>query len=232
MINSNPSARLVKHLIRSYARISENPKIRSILKENLPAILKDKKFHETLDDSSKRWLNNLLKTLSNHTSQGNNTLSVPSVASALSLSKNQFMPDGINKERTTQGIIQGLNGPVNQNLMIPSNNLQYNNLYKDLTGYSDITGFSSNYSNFSNPNQQFLNHDQNNEYLDYYNVPNSNFSNVSYSQNNLFNNNINNISNTSNMSNLNNINSMNSSNNTNLYKRQIDDQIYGYKSGK
>ncbi len=87
MINSNPSPRLVKHIIRSYSRLSENQRVRSILKENLPPILKDKNFYQSLDESSKRWLQNLIKTLANHNINNN--------------------------DRSTLGVIQGLGGGVN-----------------------------------------------------------------------------------------------------------------------
>ena len=64
MINSNPPPRLVKHIIRSYARLAENSRVRAVLRENLPATIKDKAFYQTLDESSKRWLQNLMKQLS------------------------------------------------------------------------------------------------------------------------------------------------------------------------
>ena len=63
MIVSNPPSRLVKHIIRSYARLAENTRVRPVLKENIPSILKDKIFYQNLDDSSKRWLQNLMKLL-------------------------------------------------------------------------------------------------------------------------------------------------------------------------
>jgi hypothetical protein len=70
MIVSNPPSRLVKHIIRSYARLAENTRVRPVLKENLPGILKDKIFYQNLDDSSKRWLQNLMKLLSSVVSGG------------------------------------------------------------------------------------------------------------------------------------------------------------------
>jgi len=65
MINSNPSTRLVKHIIRSYARLSENSRVRTILRDNLPLILKEKQFYLSLDESSKKWLGMLSKALVN-----------------------------------------------------------------------------------------------------------------------------------------------------------------------
>ena len=63
MVNQNQSPRLVKHIIRSYARLSENTRVRSILKENLPLIFKDKTFQSNLDETSKKWINSIFKHL-------------------------------------------------------------------------------------------------------------------------------------------------------------------------
>jgi len=72
MLQTNPSTRLLKHIIRCYSRLAENHRARSILKENFPQILKDKSFYDNLDDSSKKWLNNFLKTVGiSSTNKGN-----------------------------------------------------------------------------------------------------------------------------------------------------------------
>ncbi len=63
MIVQNPPSRLVKHIIRSYARLAENSRVRNVMRENLPGIIKDRIFYQTLDESSKRWLQKLLKLL-------------------------------------------------------------------------------------------------------------------------------------------------------------------------
>lgn len=64
MLNSNQSPRLIKHIIRSYARLSDSTRVRSILKDNLPGIFKDKTFITNLDENSKRWVQNIYKNLS------------------------------------------------------------------------------------------------------------------------------------------------------------------------
>jgi thioredoxin reductase len=64
MVSTNQSARLVKHIIRSYARLSENQRVRSILKDNLPVIFKDKNFQNNLDETSRRWIQSIFKHLS------------------------------------------------------------------------------------------------------------------------------------------------------------------------
>ena len=55
-----PSSRLLKHIIRCYTRICENPRALIALRENMPTILKDnQRFLDNLDDSSKKQLKNL-----------------------------------------------------------------------------------------------------------------------------------------------------------------------------
>jgi len=63
MIKNNPTQRLIKHIIRSYARLADKEIVREILKENLPPKMKEKEFINKLDDSSKKWMNNLIKAL-------------------------------------------------------------------------------------------------------------------------------------------------------------------------
>jgi len=72
MTGPQTSPRLLKHIIRSYARLAENPRVQKPLKENLPALFRDKDFTNNLDDASKRWLNALFKSLSSNTN-GNST---------------------------------------------------------------------------------------------------------------------------------------------------------------
>ena len=63
MINKSKSSVLIKHVIRSYSRLSESTRVRSILKENLLSVLNEKIFQDTLDETSKRWLANIFKNL-------------------------------------------------------------------------------------------------------------------------------------------------------------------------
>jgi hypothetical protein len=74
MIKNNPTSRLVKHIIRSYARLADNKNVRSNLKERLPPIMKDKSFINKLDESSKKWMANLWRALSE---KANPIVSVP-----------------------------------------------------------------------------------------------------------------------------------------------------------
>lgn len=59
------SARLLKHVVRCYLRLSDNPRAREALRQCLPDQLKDNTFMNCLKDdkSTKHWLSQLLKNL-------------------------------------------------------------------------------------------------------------------------------------------------------------------------
>jgi len=61
-----PSQRLLKHIIRCYLRLCDNPRAREALKPCLPEPLRDGTFAQVLKDDapSKRWLSQLLLHLS------------------------------------------------------------------------------------------------------------------------------------------------------------------------
>ena len=63
MIRNKPSSRLVKHIIRSYNRLADNEEGRNLLKIKLPPEMKDPEFINGLDESSRKWLQNLHKVL-------------------------------------------------------------------------------------------------------------------------------------------------------------------------
>jgi CCR4-NOT transcription complex subunit 9 len=60
-----PSARLLKHVVRCYLRLSENTRAKEALKSCLPDQLKDSTFAVCLKDdaSTKKWLAQLIKNL-------------------------------------------------------------------------------------------------------------------------------------------------------------------------
>lgn len=58
-----PSSRLLKHIIRCYNRLAENPRARIALRQNMPKILTEPKLIENLDDSSKKSLKLLNDTI-------------------------------------------------------------------------------------------------------------------------------------------------------------------------
>ncbi|KAJ8314066.1 hypothetical protein KUTeg_008627 [Tegillarca granosa] len=59
------SARLLKHVVRCYVRLSDNPRAREALRQCLPDQLKDNTFSNCLkdDNSTKRWLLQLQQNL-------------------------------------------------------------------------------------------------------------------------------------------------------------------------
>ncbi|KAK2728011.1 CCR4-NOT transcription complex subunit 9-like [Artemia franciscana] len=59
------SARLLKHVVRCYLRLSDNPRAREALRQCLPDQLRDNTFANCLKDdkSTKHWLTQLLKNL-------------------------------------------------------------------------------------------------------------------------------------------------------------------------
>lgn len=61
-----PSARLLKHVVRCYLRLSENPRARDALRQCLPEPLRDSTFANCLKDDAgtKRWLQSLIQNVS------------------------------------------------------------------------------------------------------------------------------------------------------------------------
>lgn len=64
-LSKEPSARLLKHVVRCYLRLSDNPRAREALRQCLPDQLKDSTFTSCLKDdaSTKRWLLQLQQNL-------------------------------------------------------------------------------------------------------------------------------------------------------------------------
>jgi len=65
MLVEQPSQRLLKHTVRCYLRLSDNPKSREALKQCLPDAFRNGQFDNFLKDdmTTKRWLNQLLDTV-------------------------------------------------------------------------------------------------------------------------------------------------------------------------
>merc|ERR1711998_544081 len=61
-LQQTPSIRLLKHVIRCYLRLSDNPRAREALRQCLPECLRDATFSACLKDdvTTKRWLTQLL----------------------------------------------------------------------------------------------------------------------------------------------------------------------------
>eukprot|EP00898_Chlorokybus_atmophyticus_P001476 jgi/Chlat1/2329/Chrsp17S00176 len=62
MLAEQPSVRLLKHIIRCYLRLSDNPRAREALRQCLPDLLRDPNFTACLKDdvTTRRWLAQLL----------------------------------------------------------------------------------------------------------------------------------------------------------------------------
>eukprot|EP00978_Attheya_sp_CCMP212_P008558 scaffold20070_cov58-Attheya_sp.AAC.6 len=65
LLKSNPSVRLLKHIVRCYLRLSDNARAREALRESLPAALRDETFGAALRDdvTVKKWLGQLLSVV-------------------------------------------------------------------------------------------------------------------------------------------------------------------------
>lgn len=62
MVQERPSTRLLKHIVRCYLRLSDNPRACDALRHKLPDQLRDNSFPEELkdDQATQRWLHELL----------------------------------------------------------------------------------------------------------------------------------------------------------------------------
>ncbi|XP_063964484.1 CCR4-NOT transcription complex subunit 9 [Lytechinus pictus] len=74
-----PSARLLKHVVRCYLRLSDNQRARGALRQCLPDQLKDNSFMAVLKDdgSTKRWLAQLIKNLTETSSMDPRGIPMP-----------------------------------------------------------------------------------------------------------------------------------------------------------
>ena len=150
MMNSNPSQRLIRHIIRAYARLADNQLVRSILKENIPAIMKDKNFINNLDDSCKKWMIKLNKSLNeknivNNQSINNNNINVNQ---GNNLNMN-LMINPINKQSQQNFIMQQNGSDFNYGMY--NDNYLGKNVYmgnpNGNQGYGNINPFYNNYTN-------------------------------------------------------------------------------------
>ena len=82
MIKNKPSARLLKHIIRSYYRLAEEEEGKKLLKDNLPDVFKEPEFIKSLDESSRKWLmslNHILKEGKNVINNMNGNISLNNI---------------------------------------------------------------------------------------------------------------------------------------------------------
>jgi hypothetical protein len=165
MINSNPSTRLIKHIVRSYARLAENTRVRSILRDNLPQILKEKHFYMSLDESSKKWLSTLSKALANITPNGdrismnglNSNITGLNQMGGINSMNNMSNLNNINNIGNLNGINNINNYMINQNDLI-GNGYSYN-------GYDYGDGMKSSNYGVTNNNMNAMNNLAGKSYL-------------------------------------------------------------------
>ncbi|SCN60899.1 cell differentiation protein, putative [Plasmodium chabaudi chabaudi] len=175
MVNAlveNPSSRLLKHIVRCYLRLSENPRALEALKCCLPDSLKhiNKAFIPCLkeDPYTKKWLIQLLYNINN----AEQTQNVPNHLNALNNMhmhhvgpQNISTPHPVNSNNHMNNMQKNSynNIPPNMNdtIMQENNNIKNNNLgnknntnnYKDQNNTTNV-GANSNNNNLSNvPNK-------------------------------------------------------------------------------
>ena len=150
MIINNPSQRLIRHIIRAYARLADFYLVRGILKENIPSIMKDNNFISNLDESSKKWMIKLNKSLNeknivNNQIVGNNNINV-SQGSNLNMN---LMINPVNMQSQQNFIMQQNGSDFNYGMY--NDNYMGNNLYMGNSngnqGYGNINPFYNNYKN-------------------------------------------------------------------------------------
>jgi CCR4-NOT transcription complex subunit 9 len=144
MIKNKPSSRLVKHIIRSYYRLAENPEGKNLLKNNLPPEMKENEFFNSLDESSKKWLQNLNKLLRGERGGmiGNNTngnIGVNNINININMNNNSNMNMGMQMDLNNNPnlnnnlsmnpnmmMLNQMNLPPNQGYMMPQQPTDFN----------------------------------------------------------------------------------------------------------
>jgi CCR4-NOT transcription complex subunit 9 len=173
MIKNKPSSRLVKHIIRSYYRLAENPEGKNLLKNNLPPEMKENEFFNSLDESSKKWLQNLNKLLRGERGGmiGNNTngnIGVNNINININMNNNSNMNMGMQMDLNNNPNINN-NMSMNPNMMMLNQmNLQQGQSYMMPQQPGDF--------NFPMYNESYIN---NGIYMGNQN-PNNGYNNMNY----------------------------------------------------
>ena len=172
MIKNKPSSRLVKHIIRSYCRLAENPEGKNLLKNNLPQEMKEMEFINSLDDSSKKWLQNLNKLLKGERggilgNNANGNIGVNNINININMNNNNGMNMGLMDLNNNQNLNNNIN--INPNMMMLNQmNLPPNQGYMMPQQAGDF--------NFPMYNEPYIN---NGIYMGNQN-PNNGFNNMNY----------------------------------------------------
>jgi CCR4-NOT transcription complex subunit 9 len=74
-----PSVRLLKHIVRCYLRLSENPRARDALRTSLPDALRDQSFAAVLktEEIVQKWLTLLIKNINEASAAGGGSAQAP-----------------------------------------------------------------------------------------------------------------------------------------------------------
>ena len=131
--NTNQSQRLIKHIIRSYARLAENPRVNSILKKSIPSVLKEKSFQQSLDESARRWLQNIFKHLN-----------------SINSNRSELQKNETANSNTMNSLGSGTNNPTPQNMNNMNNMILIGNGIKP--GSENITNNTNHPINIGNSN--------------------------------------------------------------------------------
>ena len=165
MIKNKPSQRLNKHIIKIFSRLLENNTSKNILKDNLPQELKNENYIESLDDSSKKWLNNLFRNLNDNKNNTNTVQNISIVSNNQQKRNNEIInQNNINVNIMLVNQMNQINIQQSQTYMMPTANMgdfgynMYNNenymnkssfmnMQNGNKGYNNMPFFSSAYKN-------------------------------------------------------------------------------------
>jgi len=175
MINNEPSSRLIKHIIRSYSRLAENPEGKNLLLTNLPSKMKTSEFYNSLDDSGKKWLTSLNKSL-NGGDRNQNTMNMQGNMNELITMNNMPIMNigGNGSPNINMGIMDMNNNPnlanINPNLGMLMNpmNITHNQGYMMNQPTNEYFPMYDN-SSYINNNMYLQNPNQNGGYAPYFN---------------------------------------------------------------
>lgn len=175
MINNEPSSRLIKHIIRSYSRLAENPEGKNLLLTNLPPKMKTPEFYNSLDDSGKKWLTSLNKSL-NGGDRNQNTMNMQGNMNELITMNNMPIMNigGNGSPNINMGIMDMNNNPnlanINPNLGMLMNpmNITHNQGYMMNQPTNEYFPMYDN-SSYINNNMYLQNPNQNGGYAPYFN---------------------------------------------------------------
>jgi CCR4-NOT transcription complex subunit 9 len=111
--------RILKYILRIFARLSENKKTRGILKNILPEEVKNNKIISVLDESSKKWIKILRKNLEENDSEINQKIEKL---------KNDLTIKNVNttNDKNLNNINQSKINNFNSGMMINNNNMNVN----------------------------------------------------------------------------------------------------------